>query len=391
MVVHVVIGAGFGDEGKGLLTDFYVYNTDNPIVVRFNGGSQCSHTVVTPDNKRHIFSHFGSGTFLGAPTYFSEFMVVNPLLFCKEYEELKSENPIILADRNCMVTTPMEMIINQIIENHRNEQRHGSCGIGFGETIEREERGFSFRVIDLLDSNTLLKKLNHIYENYTLKRLNDLGIYDIFNKKYDSIMNEIFEHFMFDIQKFLSLVKISNLNDIKNRNLIFEGAQGLMLDMEFGEFPYVTRSKTGLHNVMKLVKQLDIPKIEVNYITRSYATRHGAGPFNTEIDGLPYPKVVENTNIQNDWQGEFRFGYLNLSDMVNFIYSDIEYARNFDANFNLTVSCLDQIDDKIIFSFLDEWFEGSEIEFFRTLKGQFPMFAIMGSYGPTRKDIIPCY
>lgn len=391
MTAHVVIGAGFGDEGKGLLTDFYVSNVDNPVVVRFNGGAQCSHTVVTPDNKRHIFSHFGSGTFLGAPTYFSEYMVVNPLLFCKEYEQLKFENPISLIDENCMITTPMDMMINQMIENHRNDKRHGSCGIGFGETIEREERGFHFRVTDLLNVSNTHRKLNYIYENYVPIRLNELGIYDIFFKKYDCIMKEILEQFKIDIQKFLSLVKISNLTLIKDRNLIFEGAQGLMLDMDFGEFPYVTRSRTGLYNVMQIVRQMDISSIEVNYITRSYATRHGAGPFNTEIEGLPYSKVVENTNVQNDWQGEFRFGYLNLSDIVNFVYSDIENARNFDANFNLTVSCLDQIDDRIIFSFLDEWFEGTEIEFFRTLKGQFPLFAIMGSYGPTRKDIIPCY
>lgn len=82
--VKVIIGANFGDEGKGLMTDYFCNKCDNPIVVRFNSGAQAGHTVVTPDGNRHVFGHFGSGTFNNTPTFLSKYFVVNPLSFLKE-------------------------------------------------------------------------------------------------------------------------------------------------------------------------------------------------------------------------------------------------------------------------------------------------------------------
>ena len=81
---RVVIGAQFGDEGKGRLTAHHVVEVgDDAIVVRFNGGAQAGHTVVAPDGRRHVFSHVGSGALTGAATYLSRFFVANPILFLK--------------------------------------------------------------------------------------------------------------------------------------------------------------------------------------------------------------------------------------------------------------------------------------------------------------------
>src|SRR3954469_646850 len=92
---RVVIGANFGDEGKGLLTDYYAALAGEegyPVrayVIRFNGGAQAGHTVVTPgEGKRHIFSHFGSGALAGATTFLSRFFVVNPIFFRNECKAL---------------------------------------------------------------------------------------------------------------------------------------------------------------------------------------------------------------------------------------------------------------------------------------------------------------
>lgn len=74
-----VIGAGFGDEGKGLMTDYCCQRPKYTTVVRFNGGAQAGHTVVTPDGRRHVFSHFGSGTLRGAATFLSRFFICNPI------------------------------------------------------------------------------------------------------------------------------------------------------------------------------------------------------------------------------------------------------------------------------------------------------------------------
>ena len=87
--IKIVIGANWGDEGKGLMTDYFSQKP-NTIVVCSNGGAQRGHTVVTLDSIRHVFRHFGSGTFNGASTYLSEDFICNPIIFRQEYEELKT-------------------------------------------------------------------------------------------------------------------------------------------------------------------------------------------------------------------------------------------------------------------------------------------------------------
>lgn len=87
MKARVVIGSSFGDCGKGLVTD-YLCSQGAGIVVRFNGGANAGHTVVTPDGQRHVFSHFGSGTLLGVPTFLSSFFVCNPIQFAKELDRI---------------------------------------------------------------------------------------------------------------------------------------------------------------------------------------------------------------------------------------------------------------------------------------------------------------
>ena len=142
MNINVVIGAGFGDEGKGLMTDYFASQAKNNygsgLVVRFNGGSQAAHTVVTPEGKRHVFGHFGSGTLVGLPTYLSSFFAVHPILFREELAKLKvlGLTPKVYVDKECIVTTPFDMLINQIAETVRGENRHGSVGFGVNETVD---------------------------------------------------------------------------------------------------------------------------------------------------------------------------------------------------------------------------------------------------------------
>src|SRR5262249_12200450 len=135
----VIIGANLGDEGKGLLTDFHAAAAPGALIVRFNGGAQAGHTVVTPDARRHVFSHFGSGSFAGAATYLSRFFVSHPTLFLRERAQLAALGlaPTVHVDPRSPITTPYDMLINQAVETARAGARHGSCGIGFGETIQR--------------------------------------------------------------------------------------------------------------------------------------------------------------------------------------------------------------------------------------------------------------
>src|SRR5580698_372253 len=123
----VVIGAGYGCEGKGLVTDYLAAQLGmETVVVRFNGGAQARHTVETPDGRRHAFSHFASGSFAGAATYLSRFFVCNPLLFMKEKPRIAALGiaPVVYADEDCPITTPYDMMINQIAEDARKHKRH---------------------------------------------------------------------------------------------------------------------------------------------------------------------------------------------------------------------------------------------------------------------------
>ena len=140
--IKVVIGANYGDEGKGLMTDYFASKYKNPLVVCSNGGAQRGHTVVTPTGLRHVFHHFGSGTLCGAMTYLPSSFVVNPMIFAEEYQELKKltgKVPIIYINKRCKISTPFDMMINQILEECRGEDKHGSCGVGVWETIVRSE------------------------------------------------------------------------------------------------------------------------------------------------------------------------------------------------------------------------------------------------------------
>lgn len=391
MVGKIVIGSAFGDEGKGLFVDYLTSQIVDPVVVRFNSGAQCSHTVVTPEGKRHVFSHLGSGSFLNAPTYLSEFVVCNPLLFCKEWMEMDGQLDV-MVDKNSLVTSPFDMILNQLLERTRGmTRRHGSCGIGFGETIERAERGFDTRIEELVFPGRFLEKLKHIEKEYIPTRLNELGLEKVYNDEYADMISDILKRFMIDVDSFLDKVRISTLDDIRDRNIIFEGAQGLMLDMDNGEFPHVTRSNTGLKNVLDLCEKLNITDVDVTYATRAYATRHGAGPFPTEVDGLPYSNIVETTNVLNDWQGDFRFGDLDITALQTFVYRDMEEINKYsdiNFNFNIGVTCMDQVDEKmkVVVDNCPKT-DLTHIEFFDLLRYTFPCFGIYRSDGPTRNDI----
>src|SRR5262249_8795597 len=113
-MAKVVIGAGYGDEGKGLMTDALAASFGPAAtVVRFNGGAQAGHTVTLASGRRHVFHHIGSGTLAGVRTFLSRFFVANPILFGPEIAALKSAGvtPRIMIDPDAPITTPYDMMI----------------------------------------------------------------------------------------------------------------------------------------------------------------------------------------------------------------------------------------------------------------------------------------
>lgn len=351
MKTSIIVGLQYGDEGKGLITSFL--SEPNDLVIRFNGGHQAGHTVVK-NGYRHVFSSFGSGTLNNAHTYWSEYCTFYPKSFYNEQQALIANgfNPIHYIHPLAMVTTPFDIDFNRQSEGIN---KHGSVGMGVGATIDRNENTpFKLYAIDLTYSEILTHKLYQIASYYKVEKPAN------------------------DIESFLQYVetinlKIRTLQQIINNyhHVVFEGAQGVMLDMDFGFFPNVTRSNTTSKNAMKIISDNRLPEPQVYYPMRSYLTRHGNGYMPNEKKDLCFE---DKTNLSHKYQGNFRQGYHSLEMLKYAINCDSTFSGN--ENKNLFISCLDQTDDLILLDNksvgIDEFIKLTKTKFTRVIVNHSP-------------------
>lgn len=389
-----VVGSSWGDEGKGNLTDHF--STPDTVVVRFNGGAQAGHTVVR-NGKRHVFHHFGSGTFQGATTFLSKFFINNPILYFQELEVLRSIGfePVVYADSKGDVTTPWDMMINQIIEESRGDGRHGSCGVGINETIKRSEM-FSLTFGDLQFKCLIQDTCRAISTQWVPDRLHALGVEPSNEWLARLESDDIFEKYIEYCCEYRKSVRAARLgraalNSVLTMqncsNIVFEGAQGLLLDEDHYFFPHVTHSHTGLKNVIELADNNYLDALDVVYVTRAYATRHGAGPFPREVADLRYSDL---TNVNNSWQGTIRFGHLDADLLAESISQDLRHVNdaNLTVQHGLAVTCLDQVTDAV-----SVWNHGvlstvTRTELSSLLFNKIGAKVRMTSFGPCATDVV---
>lgn len=348
MVIKVVIGANFGDEGKGLMTDYFCHQStlrgEKTLVVLHNGGAQRGHTVVTPDGNRHVFHHFGSGTLVGADTYLSEEFVLNPMIFRQEWGELESMKaiPKVYVNHTCRVTTPFDMILNQIIEESRDNARHGSCGMGIHETMIRDVCNYPIEM--WFDSSDEAKRyyLKEI-RNYLSERLLDFGINKI-PDNWKEIVNSdlLIENFISELNFMGRNISIRFDRFIEYYDCVeFENGQGLLLDQNnTAHYPHLTPSNTGIKNSLEIIAEMSCkPDIEVCYVTRTYLTRHGAGRLDGECDKQEInPDMQDLTNVPNPHQGTLRYAKLIEKSLEERILKDFEPARKYGAKLSLAIT-----------------------------------------------------
>lgn len=346
----VVIGAGYGDEGKGLITDYMCVKHGADVVVRFNGGAQAGHTVVTPSGERHVFSHLSAGSFTGATTFLAEDFIVNPMVFFKElsmFADFLREKPLIFIHPNARITTPYDMLINQLAEDSRGVFRHGSCGLGIWETVVRSDtHDLRYHMIGTDEFKTTLSKIR---ETWVKSRCIALGI--DYEKAKSIVENDnVFNNFLGDSEDMMDICSIDGYDIIESAyQVVFEGAQGLLLDQDYGVKPHITGSNTGLRNVLSILNHIGcFDELDVTYVTRCYTTRHGAGLLSNELNGLPYPRAIDLTNVHNTYQGSLRYAYLDIDVIKNIIRQDLNTQGQYTSikiNSNLAVTCLDQLDN----------------------------------------------
>lgn len=346
MLARAVIGTSYGDEGKGRTVD-WLATPDGPaaLVVRSNGGAQAGHSVVAPSGTRHVFHHIGAGALRGARTHLSRFMVSHPMLFADECAALSAVAawPVVSADPRGWVTTPWDMMLNQAGEEARGGGRHGSCGLGFGETIERcEVGGVGLRIGDL-GRDDLPNRLCAIRDDWLPRRCEVLGL-PMEGPLAHALAAPLLDRFVSQCRAFAEAVALRDDAALSDEPaLIFEGAQGLLLDQGGPNFPHVTRSHTGMRNVAAIAREAGIDAIAPLYVTRPYLTRHGRGPMEDERAIDPWYRIDDPTNRPNPWQETLRFGLLDPAALGERIAKDIALAGDIAVEPALAVSCLDQI------------------------------------------------
>ena len=326
---YLVGGLAYGDEGKGATVDFLVRQRQAGLVVRYNGGAQAAHNVVTPDGRHHTFSQFGSGMFVpGVKTFLSRFMLVNPMNMITEAMALKKVGVTdalarTFVEDEAVVMTPFQRAINRLEELGRGKNRHGSCGMGIGHTKQDYLRyGKKVLFMGDLKSEQLTREKLMFLQKVNREKLDTIpNIEDLSEEfrylDYFETLNDYraVDHWWTVLStncKAIQVVKRGFLDDLmeENRVVVFEGAQGILLDQLYGEEDHNTWTDCTFNNALTLLYDPwwtgEITKIGV---LRPYMTRHGDGPFRTENKTL---KFEEPHNLTGTFQGPMRYGYLDI-------------------------------------------------------------------------------
>ncbi len=277
----VVVGAQWGDEGKGKITDLLSHSAD--VVVRYQGGVNAGHTVVVGDKtfKLHLIP---SGIlYPETQCIIAAGTVVDPQALIKELDFLDTlgvSTDNLYISQNAHVTMPYHRLIDQAEEERRGKHRLGTTGRGIGPTYADKSSRIGVRILDLMDPAGLTEKLAWIipYKNVLLEKLYDLPALD---------PEPIIAAYLAYADRLRSHVRDTGLflasATRERKNILFEGAQGTLLDLDHGTYPYVTSSNpvAGGACIGAGVGPTTIDR--VIGVAKAYTTRVGEGPFPTEL------------------------------------------------------------------------------------------------------------
>ena len=291
----VVIGAQWGDEGKGKIIDILTEKAD--LVVRFQGGHNAGHTLVI-DGEKTVLHLIPSGIFNDAKCLIGNGVVLHLPTIIKEIEYLESKGidvqSKLMISSQCPLILPSHIAIDEAREKSLGKNAIGTTGRGIGPVYEDKVARRAVHVMDLFEVNLFRSKLTSLttYHNFLLEKL-----YESEGTDLDGTYKDWMNHF----NKIKNLIVDSSeiVNNLKSQgsNILFEGAQGSMLDIDQGTYPFVTSSNTlsGAASLGSGSGPLDIDG--VLGITKAYATRVGSGPFPTEIED-DYGKHMAKVGVE---------------------------------------------------------------------------------------------
>lgn len=333
--VFMVAGLFWGDEGKGSTTDYLCRRHGATLIVKYNGGPQNAHNVITPNGTHHCFHQFGAGSFLpNVDTHISQYALINPIGMIQEAEDfykMTGRNLLqhLTIDGKAVIITPFQRTINRFQELNRAKTAHGSCGVGLGvarcDAIEYPDS--VLRAEHLSDRDETVKRLEYLRDKHTT--LAHALAKSIIESKPDKEAFVLEELNWFDRKDAIDILcrgygplpkyviypsSIINSHDI----VIFEGSQGVLLSEGNEEYwPHVTWTDTTFNNAWEILSNHigRMPEITKIGVMRTYVTRHGKGPLLNEDKHL-VETMGEDHNVTNDYQGHFRGGWLDLDQLT---------------------------------------------------------------------------
>lgn len=353
--IAVVAGLGLGDEGKGSFVDAWVRRQSRPgWVVRYNGGPQAAHHVVLADGRSHCFAQLGAGMLQPRTrTLLSPFMLVEPLALLREADRLTRLGVVEPLSRTTLsarsvVVTPFHKLLGRLRELSRGAERHGSCGLGVGQAFLDSQNPSlpSLRVEDLLDRERLLQRLRfvqlvkvdqaeQVIDHWPMGSADAEPRALLAELQRRDWLGQLCEGYSQLVRSGITVDDGSQLRAVladEEQPLVFEGAQGVLLDAVHGFFPFVTPSRTSFGNAQTLLSGRAATRVG---ILRAYATRHGPGPLVSEAPALT-TRLDEPHNVPNPWQGPMRVGWF---DAVAARYA-LAVVGGVDS---LALTCLDRL------------------------------------------------
>lgn len=351
----------YGDAGKGTTTEWLARESDSAVVIRFNGGGQAEHNIVTPDGRHHTFSQFGAGALLpDVATHLSRDMWVNPINMNFEAEHLEDIGAMdvwqrVTVDEDARIVTPFHRASNRLRELARGNDRHGSTGQGISEAVMDMMFHDEMTIhAGELDKTTLIERLE-LLRTYKRDQFAALGPlladdtpdWEVLN---DPHVAEWYAEIFQEWSNKLRIVSREYLGQLAMQygHLIFEPAQGILLDEKRGFHPHTTWSNTTPDNARRQLEDISFDgEVSTYGIVRAYTTRHGFGPFVTEDSALDEP-LYEYYNGTGPWQGKFRIGHF---DAVAHRYA----ARAAGQLDGLVITGVDRYDDQPVWQYASRY------------------------------------
>ena len=279
MTVNLVIGTQWGDEGKGKVVDYYSKDAD--YVVRFQGGANAGHTIKVGNDvyKLHLTP---SGVIQGKTGIIGNGVVIDPEKLIDEINELKKRGikPNLLISDRANIIMPYHKILDGAEEKFLGDKKIGTTGRGIGPCCSDKIARNGIRTIDLTNRETLSKKLDVIIP-IKERIFNAYGIHKKLDKK---MILEKYLDFGNQLSQYITQTHIKLNNVIRSgKKILLEGAQGTMLDIDFGTYPFTTSSNT-IGGGCIIGTGIGLSYIdEIIGIVKAYTTRVGEGPLPTEL------------------------------------------------------------------------------------------------------------